>query len=336
MKLKIKAGPRSAVLTVESTWKVLDLSAHLAGTPLEGESMASYRYGFPAKTVDASSDQTLDDAGIKANEQLVATSGSSNGATGSSTTSNSRSLEAQNGGTTSQISKPSADKINSANDKTANDKIAHVHMPKLDEYVILRNVPDDNSCLFNAILYALTGSFKWPDLDLRHIVAETIRSSPATYDEIVLGRPIDKYCEWIEKSESWGGAIELGILADFLGVRINCFDVELGSMMVFQDEINVPSKFIVLVYSGIHYDCFVTNRHLTETKSSDRGNWTGYELEIVGSSSELVLLLQKRNYTTNTTTFRVRCLQCYEVLVGEMGASKHAESTGHFRFGEVS
>lgn len=335
MKLKIKTGPKAAVLTVESTWKVLDLSVHLAGTPLEGESITSYRYGFPAKTVDASSDQTLNDAGIKANEQLVAISGSLNG-----TNTNSKSLEAQDGGTRSQISntKPAPDKTHAANDKTngANDKIAHVHITKLDEYVILRNVPDDNSCLFNAILYALTGSFKWPDLDLRHIVAETIRGSPATYDEIVLGRPIDKYCEWIEKSESWGGAIELGILADFLGVRINCFDVELGSRMVFQDETNAPSKFIVLVYSGIHYDCFVTNRHLTEARSNDIGNWTAHELEIVASSSELVLLLQKRNYTTNTTTFRVRCLQCYEVLVGEMGASKHAEATGHFRFGEVS
>lgn len=329
MKLKIKAGPKSAVLTVESSWKILDLLSHLTGTPLDGVSITSYRYGFPAKSVNATSDQTLEDAGIKANEQLVAELGSSNDANAKTI-----SLKAGNGGTSQSLitnTNPPADKTSSVN-----DKIANVYIDKFTEYLILRNVPDDNSCLFNAILYALTGNFKWPDLDLRHIVAETIRSNPNTYDEVVLGRPLDKYCEWIEKSESWGGAIELGILADFLGVRINCFDVELGNMMVFQNEADIPSKFIVLVYSGIHYDCFVTNRQLTETKINDRGNWTTHESEIVASSGELVLLLQKRNYTTNTTTFRVRCLQCYEVLVGEMAASKHAEATGHYRFGEVS
>jgi len=329
MKLKIKAGQNSAVLTADPAWKVRDLSSHLSGTLLDGQSITAYRYGFPSKSVAATSDISLQDAGIKANEQLVAETSSSGQSLADSTA-----LNVANS-ITSSLSKSrgptSEDKIT-----TANDKIANVYIENVGEYLILRNVPDDNSCLFNAILYALTGSFKWPELNLRHIVAETIQGNPATYDEVVLGRPIDKYCEWIEKSESWGGAIELGILSDFLGVRINCFDVELGSMMVFQNEKDVPAKFIVLVYSGIHYDCFVTNRQLTETKTNDKGNWTTHQLEILGSCDELVSLLQKRNYTTNTTTFRVRCLQCYEVLIGEMGASKHAESTGHYRFGEVN
>lgn len=313
MKLKIKAGAAAAVLTVESELKVLDLSSHFAGTQLEDLSITSYRFGFPAKTVDATSNETLQDAGVRANDQLIAQLGNQ-----------AQSPAAQ--------AKPSVAK----DTKVDNDKIANVHIPSLGQYVILRNVPDDNSCLFNAILYALMGAFKWPDVNLRHVVAETIRNSPETYDEVVLGRPTDTYCEWIEKNESWGGAIELGILAEFLGVRINCFDVELGSRMVFQDENRAPLKFIVLVYSGIHYDCFVTNVQLTETKTNDQGNWTAHEDEIVGASDKLVQLLQKRNYTTNTTKFRVRCLECYQVLVGEMGASKHAEATGHFRFGEVN
>lgn len=315
MKIKVKAGAASAVLTVENTCQVLDLTSHFAGTSLEGVSVLSYRFGFPAKTVAASSTETLQDAGIHANDQLVAETGAGNQISPSST-GQSRPVQA------------AAPKLN--------DNIANVHIAATNNYVILRNVPDDNSCLFNAILYALSGKFKWPDLDLRHVVAETVRNNPLTYDEIVLGRPPEKYCEWIEKSESWGGAIELGILADFLGVRINCFDVELGSRMVFQNEESVPSKFIVLVYSGIHYDCFVTNTDVTESKANDHGNWTDHELDIVGASDQLVRLLQKRNYTTNTTKFRVRCLECYEVLVGEMGASKHAEAKGHYRFGEVS
>lgn len=322
MRIKIKAGARSAILSIDKETSVSEISSYFNGTPLEGVLVLSYRYGFPAKTVDANSSQTLEEAGIKASEQLVAETGN--------TPNDKISSEAKS----SAILQSSSKSHDTSN--TTNDKIANVHIPELNAYLILRNVPDDNSCLFNAILYALTGKFKWPDMDLRSIVAEAVKSNPQTYDEVVLGRSNEKYCEWIRKLESWGGAIELGILAEFLGVRIICFDVELGSRMVFQDEANKPEKFIVVVYSGIHYDCFITNPSLTEEKARDVGNWTSGEITIVKASELLVHLLQSRNYTTNTTKFRVRCLECYEVLVGEMGASKHAEAKGHYRFGEVS
>lgn len=311
MKLKIKAGATSAVVTVDESTTILELAASFPGTPLENVHILTYRFGFPAKTVDATSNVTLIEAGIRPNDQIIGETG-----------------QKQQSAPVS-ASKPPAS-------STPDTKIANVHIPQLDQYLLLRNVPDDNACLFNAVLYALTGKYKWPELNLRHIVAETIRSNPHKFDEVVLGRPISEYCKWIEKSESWGGAIELGILAEFLGVRINCFDVELGNRMVFQDETSKPDKFIVVVYSGIHYDCFATNPQLTETKTYDQGNWTAHEPEILDASEKLVKLLQKGNYSTNTTTFRVRCLDCYEVLVGEMGASKHAEAKGHFRFGEVS
>lgn len=322
MKIKIKAGAKSAIISVDKETPVSEIPTHFTKTPLEGVLVLSYRYGFPVKTVDAYSTQTLEEVGIKASEQLVAETGN--------TQQEKIGSESKSSAGLSSPSKSHSDST------TTNDKIANVHIPELSSYLILRNVPDDNSCLFNAILYALTGNFKWPDLDLRSIVAEAVQSNPQTYDEVVLGRSNEKYCEWIRKLESWGGAIELGILAEFLGVRIICFDVELGSKMVFQDEANKPGKFIVVVYSGIHYDCFITNSNLTEEKANDVGNWTAGENTIVKASEQLVHLLQSRNYTTNTTKFRVRCLECYEVLVGEMGASKHAEAKGHYRFGEVS
>lgn len=308
MKVKIKSGAKSAVFTVDPQCSVLQLASFFPGTALEGLSVTSYRFGFPARSVQAQSDETLQEAGIVANEQLTAECGCS----------------------AQPKSQDEPFKV-----KTSN-KICNVHIPTLAEYLVLRNVPDDNSCLFNAILYALTGNIKWPEVNLRHVVAETVRHDHQTYDEVVLGRTNAKYCEWIEKPDSWGGAIELGILAKFLQVRINCFDVELGNMMVFQDESAAPSKFIVLVYSGIHYDCLATNRDLTESRTDDTGHWCEHETAIVEASSALVKLLQSRNYTTNTTTFRVRCLECYEICVGEMGANTHANNTGHYRFGEVS
>ena len=311
MRLKIKTAAGSGVISAEDSWTLSRLIECIsADVPaLKGKRITSLKCGFPPKALECDPQTLLAEAGIHANDQIL--------------------VETQ------ETSPVTASQAPAKVTPSTNDKIANVYIEALNSYLILRNVPDDNACLFNAITYTLQGTFKWHDLDLREIVASTIEANPDTYNELVLGRPRDEYCEWIRKSESWGGAIELGILSEFLGVRINCFDVELGRKMVFQDEQNKPTKFICLVYSGIHYDCFVTNPVLTENKSGDSGNWTDHEDIVIQASSQLVALLQKRNYTTNTTTFRVRCLDCYEILLGEMGASKHANSTGHFRFGEV-
>lgn len=305
MKLKVRTRTAAIIITVEETWPVQRVTELVLADPkLSGSFISSYSYGFPPKTVEADSEVSLKDAGIKPNEQLTAETSSNRAPVESAT-----------------------------HKEDLNNKIAHVALS--NSYLILRNVPDDNSCLFHAIAYALTGSLDYEDLHFRQIVADTIRQSPDFYSEVVLGRPVEDYCSWIVKAESWGGAIELGILSKYLGIRINCFDVELGSMMVFQDESAQALKYIVLVYSGIHYDCVVENAKLTESKAGDKGTWTGSEPQIVLGSEKLVKLLQSRNYTTNTTTFRVRCLDCYEVLVGESGAQKHANGYGHYRFGEV-
>lgn len=309
MKFRIKGPAGSGIISAEESWTVSRLKeAIVSDIPsFHGKHISAIRSGYPPKTLDCLQDATLAEAKLRPNEQLL--------------------VEFEEGNDALEAVAKALD--------PQNDGIPHVHISALNQYMILRNVPDDNACLFNAITYALQGTFKWPGLNLRDIVASTVEVNPQTYDEVVLGRTPAKYCEWIRKDDAWGGAIELGILSKYLNVRINCFDVELGRSMVFQDEERIPSKFVCLVYSGIHYDCFVTNQFLTQNKSGDQGNWTENEDAILQASATLVSQLQKRNYTTNTTTFRVRCLECYEVLVGEMGASNHANSKGHFRFGEV-
>lgn len=265
------------------------------------------------------------------------------------------------------------------------EDIPSVYIDSLQKYLILRNIPDDNSCLFNSISYALSGANSYqtfsPPSDLRQIVVSYIEKDPALYSEAVLGRPRQEYCEWILKKDSWGGAIELGILADWFDVRITCIDIELGNFIQIENESKKPKEFIVLIYSGIHYDVFALNANLNTTdKELDQCKWridgrrngsgeeeekdenghiggepTKYEeskakkagddldergerdeeTAILKASEKLCKLLQERDYSTNTTTFRVRCLDCYLVLVGEVGASKHAEQTGHLNFGEV-
>lgn len=312
MKLKIRSTKGTAVLEISEDVSVKEMTDTLLKDHFPGSSVFSYKYGYPPKTVEALSEVTLKDAGIQTNDQIVAID--QDGASGYTV---------------------SAKILKVESPKAPLPDIPHVYIPELSTNLILRNVPDDNSCLFSSISLALTGTIDWKLLDLRRVVAETIQQSPNFYTKEILERPMDQYCAWIQKPESWGGAIELGILAKHLNVRIITYDIDLGQPITFQDETNPPERFILLIYSGVHYDALVTNKVLTSDKRGDVGVWDiGSDLS--AASETLVKLLQTKNYATNTTKFRVRCLDCYEVLVGEVGASRHANSTGHSRFGEVS
>jgi hypothetical protein len=53
----------------------------------------------------------------------------------------------------------------------------------------------------------------------------THTNGTAVYSEVMLGKSNDEYCAWIQKDQSWGGAIELGILSEHYGVEICAIDV---------------------------------------------------------------------------------------------------------------
>lgn len=333
MKLRIKSLLITEVIEVANDITVTDLTNTIktSSERLRDSVIASYKVGFPPRTVDANSSMKLSDAGILPNTQLLISDIPGPGASAEGGESTQPSSSANH-----KPTHPEKSQSKSSN-SAPESSIPSAEVPGLG-YVLLRNIPDDNSCMFGAISYCLHQKLVFPGVELRKVVADTIRNDPFTYNEIVLGRPIDQYCEWIERKMSWGGAIELGILADYLNIRINCFDVELGNKMVFQNESDSkkPTNFINLIYSGIHYDSLVLNPKITMLRDADTGCFAENEQEIVKGASHLVSLLQKKNYSTNTTTFRLRCLECYEILVGETGASRHANSTGHFRFGEVN
>lgn len=227
--------------------------------------------------------------------------------------------------------------------ESKNSDIALLYIKEFDSYLILRNIPDDNSCLFNSISYAMVGYDSFgadgvsPPGQLRQVVAEHILSHEEVYDEAVLGRPVADYVNWIQKKDSWGGAIELGILSQWFNVTILCLDIESDKYITFDASEN-PRGYIILVYSGIHYDVLAQNEQLLKedfVKKWDTTLWPAENQAIKEYGQQMGALLQSKDYSTNTTKFRVRCLDCYEVLVGEMGASRHANQTGHYNFGEV-
>ncbi|RDB21150.1 putative ubiquitin thioesterase otu1 [Hypsizygus marmoreus] len=207
--------------------------------------------------------------------------------------------------------------------------------------LVHRVVPDDNSCLFSAVALVFEQSIsKAPEM--RQIVAEGIRKEPETYNEAILGMPPSQYINTILKPSTWGGAIELGILASHFRTEIASIDVETGRIDHFSPPADQAGGMrCILIYSGIHYDA-ATLAPMVDAP----GEWhqTVFPVQSSGTSAEedsvlvaakkLADILRAKKAFTNTATFDLKCEVCGQGLKGEKDARAHAEQTGHVRFGE--
>ncbi|KAI3404951.2 OTU1 [Candida oxycetoniae] len=360
MRLKLKADGGVATINVDPSHLFKDfLSEIQLNKDLHtdvSEVVTSVKTGFPPKPIDLSYSLTesISDKGINDGDQLLISFASMKRKLSASSDleESSRRKEVQvatckndgDGGGGGDGGDGGDDDDNPPSKKAdTREDIPAVYMNSLKKYLILRNIPDDNSCLFNSVSYAISGASSYksvsPPEELRKVVVSYIEKNAVLYSDTILGRPRKEYCEWILKKDSWGGAIELGILADWFDVQITCVDIESGNFIKIKNEEQNPTKFILLIYSGVHYDVLAINSKLsTKNKDTDECVWelnTNEEKTIIDATNKLCKLLQEKNYSTNTTTFRVRCLDCYSILIGEVGASKHAEQTGHLNFGEV-
>ncbi|KAL8986505.1 MAG: hypothetical protein Q9205_000020 [Flavoplaca limonia] len=210
-------------------------------------------------------------------------------------------------------------------------------LPSHASKLVLRIMPDDNSCLFRAFGSAFFGIMD-NMTELRSIIASYIQEHQEEYSEVVLEKPTNDYCRWIQTEDAWGGAIELNVLSHQFDIEVCSIDVQ--TLRVDRFNEGMPKRCI-LVYSGIHYDTIALSQ-------SDPYSLGGYaqpdeDVKIFDPSDEAILAaaielcaeLQKRHYFTDTAKFQVRCNICRKTFVGEQGATEHATSTGHYDFGEA-
>ncbi|KAG7447953.1 OTU-domain-containing protein [Guyanagaster necrorhizus] len=211
------------------------------------------------------------------------------------------------------------------------------HVPTEGGVLIHRVVPDDNSCLFSSVALIFEQDIaKAPQM--RQIVAAGIRADGDTYNDAILGQPPADYISKILKPSTWGGAIELGILAAHYKTEICSIDVETGRVDHFPPGPHGSGMRCILIYSGIHYDAVTlapmleapTEWHQTvfSVSSADDSD------SILVAAKKLTDSLRAKKAFTNTSTFDLKCEQCGQGLKGEKGARAHAEETGHVRFGE--
>lgn len=213
-----------------------------------------------------------------------------------------------------------------------------IPVPNLDGQLVLRVMPDDNSCMFRALSSAVLGSALDGMTELRSVVAQTIQANPELYTTGMLEKEPSAYCSWITREDSWGGGIELSILSQHFDIEIASVNVQ--DLRVDRFNEGKPTRCI-LVYSGIHYDVLAVTPFAGAEPEFDRKVFdvvrTGDE-EIDGGAMqaalELCKVLQGRHYYTDTHGFTVKCNQCGETGTGQQWAVQHAKGTGHGDFGE--
>ncbi|KAJ1963675.1 ubiquitin-specific protease otu1 [Dipsacomyces acuminosporus] len=201
-------------------------------------------------------------------------------------------------------------------------------------YLARRQVPSDNNCLFHALAGCLGDKVATPER-LRSIVCDEILRDNESYNEAVLGMPVGEYCQWIMKSTSWGGAIELAIFCDHLQTEICSVDIQTLRIDRF-GEGRYPQR-VILFYSGVHYDFAA----FTFDKASPREfDLTVFGIdesgdEMLAAARELADKLRQKHEFTDTANFSLRCNQCNTLLRGEREAQEHSMGTLHTNYSEV-
>ena len=220
--------------------------------------------------------------------------------------------------------------------KEKNQDAPEIPLPTHSSTLLLRIMPDDNSCLFRAFNSAYFGAMD-NMTELRSIVAQNIQLDPEKYSAIVLEKDPDDYCRWIQTENAWGGSIELEILSTHFEIEICSIDVQTLRVDRYNEG---KESMCILVYSGIHYDVIALSP--SEPPYTNADALPEFDIKVYKSGDQVILekavelcrILQAQHYFTDTAAFTILCNVCGKVLTGERGATEHAKETGHYDFGE--
>ncbi|TMW47182.1 hypothetical protein DOY81_007757 [Sarcophaga bullata] len=193
-------------------------------------------------------------------------------------------------------------------------------------------VPADNSCLFTSVRFVLNGKVDNDGSEMmRHIIAQEVAANPQEYNDAVLGKSNSEYCAWIQKPDSWGGAIEVAILSNYYGIEIDVVDIQNAIINRFGEDKNYGLR-VFLLFDGIHYDPLYME---TEGGGAPATIFPVEEMGVYQQAEQLAKEAKSSRQFTNVDKFSLRCLQCDVMLVGQLQATQHAKATGHANFGEI-
>jgi ubiquitin thioesterase OTU1 len=303
----------------DSVEKLISHSLEALGVTNQEEAAIKLLSGFPPKPLDISDrDKSISSIGVKSGDTLIfqITSGPKSGDSAIPAASSIKNV------CPPQEHPPSPD-VSHKKLKTSDNTQNKLHR---------KVVPADNSCLFTSINYCMSGCVVPSENSnfMREVIASVVSSDQDKFSAVFLGRPNPEYCKWILGKDAWGGAIEVQILSEYFQVQIVVVDTVSGSMTIFGEALNFPSR-MVLIYDGIHYDPLYysavdgstqTVHPTSDTSILDKARVTAEEAKAA------------HNYT-DTAGFTLKCLVCGFRMKGETEAQKHAKTTSHTNFSEV-
>lgn len=187
------------------------------------------------------------------------------------------------------------------------------------------SVPADNSCLFTCICWLLSLPITTP-LELRHVVSDAVLADTTVWNDAVLGRAPREYATHICSATTWGGGIELAILARLHKIELAAIEIRSGTMYVFGEGESYKRR-AYLIFDGMHYDALArgVERIFLPT-------------DLTASDAVVAFAAHARasHEFTDLTGFSLRCVDCSMGLIGETAALQHARETGHGNFAEFA
>ncbi|KAJ3236134.1 aminotransferase [Chytriomyces hyalinus] len=302
----LKLTPQSSLAELKA-----ELAEMCNGLPVQ------IRAGFPPRLLANNNDDTLSQCGIKDGDQLTVVIDKD---------------APQQPATPPNPANPLSQKSPSL---SKSDEL----IPVSNGAVLVRQMTDDNSCLFNSIAYIFERNAS-AATKMRNLVADAIAQDPIEYNEAVLGKTPAAYTAWIRKLESWGGAIELAAFTKHFKCEIWSIDVSTLRVDRFGEGRGFE-RVAVLFYSGIHYDAVALSPVASADETLKEFDVTlfsaGVEAEeVLAACLKLAGIWKQKHKFTDLGSFTLRCDVCKDGLKGQNEAQAHAKQTGHTRFVEYS
>ena len=199
-----------------------------------------------------------------------------------------------------------------------------------------KTIVADNKCLFRSIAYCLMERKCDDELvaTVKSKIVEFITNHPDIFTDAVLDQPRNQYLQWLQKDDSWGGAIELRALSLIFKCEICVFDLNGSHPMIFGQDQSFDKR-IFLLFTGIHYDPleFEENQKFTTVLKLDANMLLMNEL--MEDCNTFVGILQSLNANTDTSNFKLKCLTCNALFKGMKEAEQHGTQTSHSNFSQT-
>jgi ubiquitin thioesterase OTU1 len=332
MRIRLRAPEGAHTLSLDDNTTVNDLQVKI--TELTSVIEYDLKIGYPPQVLDLtkySPSTPLRDISVKLNGEQIIVVSKDNPTTGpgvSQSSSNPTIATPSTSQTTSSLS--SFEPVTLTRKTTdVEDHPPEVSLPNYGGHLVLRVMPDDNSCLFRSLGLCLLGGNIDAMTELRSIVASAVQADPETYSEIVLQRPRDEYCRWIQNPDSWGGYVDTKAIAEHFEVDVVIVDVQTGHVIHSRES---SQKRCYIVYSGIHYDALAVIR----ADMDDITQFNADDEDVLKAAKKVADILKSRHYFTDTAGFALKCNDCGWTGNGENAAKAHGEATGHASFSEGS